>query len=184
MRAFLKRLLTPPLVVFAAIVMVVEETLIDALQWLMARLARLRWIAALEARAARLPPYPAMLLFLLPGAVLLPVKLGALWAVAHGHVVLGGAVIVAGKIVGTAFSARIYKILRPTLVTLPWFARAEAWVFALRDRLYGYVRSLPAWQAAKRRVAEAKAWVRSMMPRSGWIARRFAALRRRRRRSA
>ena len=35
---------------------------------------------------------------------------------------------------------------QPTLVTMPWFLRAETWVFAWRDRLYAFVRALPAWQ--------------------------------------
>lgn len=191
MRRLLKRLFTPPLVVVAALLMLLEETLIDWLQRLMAALARLRWVAALESRAARLPPYPAMVLFLLPGAVLFPVKLGALWLMAHGQLLLGATILVIGKLVGTAFAARIYKVLHPTLATLGWFVRVETWVFAWRDRLYALVRAMPAWQAAVAMIQRTKAWIRaqalrlrSQASRSGWLSRRFAAIRRRSRRSA
>lgn len=179
MRAILKRVLTPPLVLIAAALILLEETLIKWLQRLMARLAALPLIATLEERARRLPPYPAMILFLLPGAVLLPVKLAALWLLANGHEVWGTTVFIAGKLAGTAVGARIYLVLRPTLVTLNWFARVEAWVFGWRDRIYARVKAMPAWQRAAAGVAAAKAWLRAQLARRrGWLARRFAAARR------
>jgi hypothetical protein len=184
MRQILKRVLSPPLVLIAAALILLEETLINWAQRLMARLAALPLVASLEERARRLPPYPAMILFLLPGAVLFPVKLAALWLLASGHVVWGTLIIIAGKLVGTAIGARIYMILRPTLVTLNWFARAEAWVFGWRDRIMARVRAMAAWQAAARAVAATKAWLRSALSqRPGWLARRFSAARRHARRS-
>lgn len=179
MRALLKRILTPPLVLVAAALILLEETLIQWVQRLMARLAALPLVAALEDRARRLPPYPAMILFLLPGAVLFPVKLMALWLLANGHAVWGVTIIVAGKLVGTAIGARIYMVLRPTLVTLNWFARAEAWVFGWRDRIYARVKAMAAWQAAVRAIGATKAWLRSLLAqRPGWLSRRFSAARR------
>jgi len=183
MRAILKRVLTPPLVLIAAALILLEETLIKWVQRLMARLAALPLVASLEERVRRLPPYLAMILFLLPGAVLFPVKLGALWLLANGHEIWGAVLFAAGKILGTAIGARIYLILRPTLVTLNWFAKAEAWVFAWRDRIFGYVKAMPAWQRAAAGVAAAKAWMRAQLARRrGWLARRFAAARRQARR--
>jgi hypothetical protein len=145
----------------------------------MRRLAALPFVATLEERARRLPPYPAMLLFLLPAAILLPVKLAALWLLASGHAILGVLIIIAGKMAGTAFGARLYVILRPTLVSLNWFARAEAWVFRWRDRIYASLHAMPAWQKAKAGIAAAKAWLRAQFAgRPGWLGRRFAAARR------
>ena len=184
MRRFLKRLFTPPLVLVAALLMLLEETLILWLQRLMAALAALALIAALEARAARLPPYPAMVLFLLPAVVLFPVKLAALWLVAQGKILLGGVIILLGKVVGTAIAARVYKVLHPTLATLGWFVRAETWVFAWRDRLYALVRAMPAWRAASAAMRRLRAWLRRLVSGPGWMSRRLAAIRRRARRSA
>lgn len=183
MRAILKRVVTPPLVLIAAALILVEETLIRWVQRLMARLAALPLIATLEERARRLPPYPAMILFLLPGIVLFPVKLLALWLLASGHVVWGAIIVVAGKLAGTAIGARIYLILRPTLVTLNWFARAEACVFGWRDRIYARVKAMAAWQAAAHAIASMKAWMRLQLARRrGWLSRRFSAARRQARR--
>jgi hypothetical protein len=182
-RRLFKRVLTPPLIIFAALLMLLEETLILWLQRAMARLAAWPLVAGIEARMARLPPYPAMALFLLPGLVLLPAKLGAVWLLAQGKVLAGGAIIIAGKLAGTAFAARVYKVLHPTLATLGWFVRAEALVFGWRDRLYAAVKAMPAWRAAAARVRAMRGWLRRRLAGSGWLPRRLAAIRRRARRS-
>jgi hypothetical protein len=70
-----KRLLTPPLAVLAALVILIEEYLWDGLQALVERIARAPAIWRLDARIASLPPYPAMTLFLVPAVTLIPVKL-------------------------------------------------------------------------------------------------------------
>ncbi len=87
----------------------------------LARLPVVRWI---EARIAALPPYAALAVFGVPTAALLPVKLLALALVARGHAVLGVAVIVAAKVIGTAIVARLFMLTQPALMHLPWFARA------------------------------------------------------------
>lgn len=189
MRRVLKRLFTPPLVVVAALLVLLEETLIVWLQQLMARLASLRWIAALEACAARLPPYPAMILFLLPVIQVLVVELVGAWLLLLGQPLLGAAIAGVGKAIGTALAGRVYKVVRPALATLPWFVWIETRVFAWRDRLYGAVRGMPAWQAAVAVVHRCRTWMRAHLDRfrnmrPGWILRRLAAIRRRARWSA
>ncbi|MGH9577857.1 MAG: hypothetical protein ACRD3R_10515, partial [Terriglobales bacterium] len=67
------------------------------------RLPVLRWI---ERRIQALPPYAALLVFFAPTIALLPVKLFALWLIGEGRSILGLAVIVIAKIVGTAVVAR------------------------------------------------------------------------------
>ena len=167
-RSIAKRLLMPVLIALAALLVFLEETLIDFLSGLMARLARLPIVARAEAWAARLPPYPAMTLFLLPVAVLLPFKFLALFLIATGHALTGLLIILTGKIVGTAFSARIYKILHPTLAQLAWFVRAESWVLAKRDWLYGHVKATAAWRAMRAAMDRLRAAIRA---RRSWIGR-------------
>ena len=65
----------------------------------------------------------------------------------------------AWPVVATALVARLYKILRPTLLQLSWYLRAETWLFDFRDRVYGFVRALPAWQVAANAIRRAKAWL-------------------------
>ena len=97
-----------------------------------------------------------MLTFLIPAAILLPFKLAAFWLIARGHGILGLEVFVIAKIVGTAFLARIFALTKPQLLTIGWFARLNAWFTGWRDRVYAYVKSLPAWLAAKAWIARVK----------------------------
>ena len=86
------------------------------LQRLLARIGRwpgLRWV---EGWVRSLPPWGAVCLFALPTALLLPVKLLALWAMGHGHVVLGVTVIALAKVVGTAVVARLFTLTQPALI--------------------------------------------------------------------
>ena len=131
MRHLIKRLITPPLMLVAALLMFAEEVLWEALKRLMAQVGRLPLIRTLEAWIARLPPYGAACVFLLPGTLLLPVKIGALWLIAHGHALLGVQLIVVAKLVGTALVARIFMLTKPALMTLRWFARLHGFIMFL-----------------------------------------------------
>ena len=80
----------------------------------------------------------------------------ALWLIGTGHPVTGMALIVAAKMVGTAFSARLYAIAEPRLLELPLFVRLHGVVTRLLARAHAYLDASPAWQAARRAVARVK----------------------------
>lgn len=160
---WLKRLLTPPLIVFAALLMWIEEWLWENLKVLTAWIAKLPLLRWCEQFIQRLPPYPTMAVFLLPGAVLFPVKLGAVWLMTHGHVLPGIGVIVAAKVAGTAIVARLYVICQPKLMTIGWFARLHDWLTVTRDRLYSAIRAMPLYQATRARLSAIKQTVRHML---------------------
>ena len=44
-----------------------------------------------------------------------------------------------------------------------WFLGAETWLFAWRDRIYGFVRALPLWQRTKALVRRAKVWLAELV---------------------
>lgn len=159
----LKRALEIALVPFAAAIVFVEQVLIRYLNAMMAALARLKWVARFEAWLVTLPPWAAVLTFALPSILILPVKLSALWFVAHHRFMLAFASVAAGKIFATAIVARLYRILRPTLMQLGWFAWADTRFFRWRDWAYAFVKSLPAWQKAKAAVDRAKLWLSTLV---------------------
>lgn len=153
--------------------MFVEEFVWDRLTAFMALIGRLPLIRGLEHRISVLPPYPAMAMFLLPGILLLPVKLAALWFVAKGQAMLGVSVIVAAKIVGTALVARIFSLCRPTLLSVAWFARVYEWIIRVKTALYCRIKSSAPWQAAvrlKRRIADFLRPYRGQILRRRWKA--------------
>ena len=105
----------------------------------------------------------AVLVFVAPSLLVVPIKLSAVWFAFHHRYSLAVASLVVGKILATALVARLYQVLRPTLVTIGWYRRAETWVFAWRDRLYAFVRALPAWQQATAMVRRTRHWMREMV---------------------
>jgi hypothetical protein len=121
------------------------EPLQRALAWL-GRLPVLRW---LEQRIAGASPRWAVVILLLPTALLVPVKLLALALIAGGHRLLGLTVIVLAKVVGTAVVARLFALLQPALLRLPWFARAYARWHAWKEALLAQVRASWVWRTSR-----------------------------------
>lgn len=166
MKRHLKRALELLFVPIAAAIVFFEEVLLRYLGVAMAALARLPWVARLEAWLAGLPPWAALIAFVAPSTLVLPVKLAAIWFALHGQFALATLSIVIGKTVATALIARLYKVLRPTLLRLSWYLKAETWLFTWRDRIYGFVRALPLWRAAVAASRQARAWLAALVSRA------------------
>ncbi len=133
------------------------EYLAAILAWF-GRLPGLRWI---EGRIQALPPYASLALFGVPLLTLLPVKLLALYWLGHGHTLLGIGVIITAKVGGTAITARLFMLTRPTLMKLAWFAHWFNRWMAFKDGVLARVRASAAWQQWTR----AKAAVRQLLQR-------------------
>ncbi len=132
-----------------ALLILFEEWGWVPLQRAAAFVARLPLLAWAERRIAALPPGPALSVFLLPTLALLPVKLAALWLIGRGHALLGLAVIVAAKLVGTAVVARLFTLTQPALMRLAWFARVYTRWTAWKAALLAQVRASWAWRAGR-----------------------------------
>ena len=132
-----------------ALLILFEEWGWEPLQRALAWVGRLPLLRQLEAGIARLPPRAALAVFLLPTLLLLPVKLLALAAIAHGHKLLGLAVIVLAKLLGTAVVARLFALTRPALLQLAWFARIYGHWTAWKDALLAQVRASWAWRSGR-----------------------------------
>ncbi|HEY4372118.1 MAG TPA: hypothetical protein VGN52_09355 [Burkholderiales bacterium] len=182
MRRPLKTLLTPPLMLLAALLMLIEEVLWESLKRVMAAFGSLPVMRSIEAWISRLPPYGAAAAFLFPGAMLLPIKIAAVWLIAHHHAMLGCQVILAAKLVGTALVARIFTLTKPQLMTLAWFVTLYNFVMRCRAVLYGWVTASGAWQRVMAIRAKIRAVFARMRP--GRLVTRLRAIQRYRRRAA
>ncbi len=136
-------------IVLAAIVFAIEEWLWDRLTTLTAWIGRLPILRRLEAWIARLPPYGAMALLAVPAALLFPFKIAALWAMARGYVTLGIVVILAAKVVGTAFVAHLFALCRPQMLRIGWFAALYAWVIRTKTWLYDRIAAMPVYRRTR-----------------------------------
>jgi hypothetical protein len=142
MPAMLRRL-TRPLWFLAALVFLFEAWLWDRLtdlgHWLRDHLpfeALKRWVAR---QVERMPPWGALLLFLIPVAIVQPLKLAALWVMTHGHVLLGALGFVAIKIVGFGLVAFLFDLTRSKLMTFRWFVWGYDRVLWLRDKASAFI---------------------------------------------
>jgi len=169
MKRHLKRALELLLMPLAAAFVFFEDVLLHYLGVAMAAFAKWPPVARLEAWVAGLPPKAALIVFIAPSALVLPIKLAAVGFALHGHLALATTSILLGKMLATALVARLYRILRPTLITVPWFLAAETWVFKWRDKLYAFVGSLPAWQKTKALVHRLRRWLSGLV--AGLLAR-------------
>ena len=127
-----------------------------AMRWL----GKLPPIAWLESRIAKLPPYAALLAFLIPAAVLLPFKLAAFYLIAHGHSLLGVQVFIVAKLAGTALLARIFALTKSALMTINWFARTYNAFANWKQRMLAYVKSLSVYIAIRERMSALKAAIK------------------------
>ena len=133
--------------IVAAIWLFVEDWLWDGLLAITAWLGQLPPVRWVESQIARLPPYAALVAFVIPVIALLPFKLAAFWLIAKGQAVLGAAVFIVAKVIGTALLARIFSLTKPALLTIGWFARTYAAFSKWKIRVYAYVKALPVYQA-------------------------------------
>lgn len=145
-KKILRRLFRSLISIPLAIWIFLEEWVWDEMLAFMAWIGKLPPVHWIEMQIAKLPPYAALIAFILPGAILLPFKLAAFWLIAHGHGVYGLWVFVIAKVIGTAFLARIFSLTKPALLTIGWFSRAYLAVIRWKERVYSYVRALPAYQ--------------------------------------
>ena len=138
--------LSNALAVVVAVIMLFEQWGWEPLHFAVSQLARLRPVAALERMIMQLPPYGALAVFAVPVALLIPVKLGALYLLASGHPVLAIELLIAAKLIGTGIVARIYFLTQPQLMRIawlaPWIERFIVWEHAI----FTQVRKSWAWR--------------------------------------
>jgi hypothetical protein len=84
-----------------------------------------------------LGPYQSLLLLGVPICLVEPAKLVALAVVGEGHWITGTAMIIAAYTISLSIVERLFRIVRPKLLTLQWFAKAWGWFLALKARLFG-----------------------------------------------
>lgn len=152
------RRLTRPFWLLAALVFLFEAWLWDRLtelgHWIRDRLPFEAFKAWVARCVERMPPWGALLLFLIPVVIVQPMKLAALWLMTHGHVLLGAAGFVAIKIVGFGLVAFLFDLTREKLMTFRWFVRTYGFVNGLRLKAAAFI--APYKQAVKSAAADLK----------------------------
>jgi hypothetical protein len=177
----LRRVATPFLFTVALVGVLMEATVWRCLEALGRGLARLRLFAAAERLVERLSPNAVAAIFVLPWVPIVPLlKLGELWLIRHHHFVWAAVLIVGAKVVGAAFSTRLFAIARPKLMQVRWFVRVHGWVERLLALGHALLEAWPAWVRLRAMARRLRA--RIFPPGRGALRRRLAAAMRRLRR--
>jgi hypothetical protein len=170
----------PFAIALAMLVVLLEMTVWAWLTALGRLLARLPLFAALEHVVERLSPGAVIAVFVLPFVPIIPLlKLGELWLLREGHFIWAAIVIIGTKVVGAAFSTRVFAIAKPKMMQVRWFAWTYGGVTRLLEAGHRLLEAIPAWVAARamaRRLIQAG---RAVIARGrGPVGRGFVAMRR------
>lgn len=156
------RRITRPLLVLLAIVFLIEAWLWRHLEpiveWIVDRLPFRRLKAALRAGLEWLPPPVALVVFVVPGVLLFPLKLLALWLLAQKYWLAASAVFGFAKLAGLGVTAFIFEVTKPKLLQMAWFRWLYehvliwlAWARALVDPIKVRLRKMLYLLAPRRR---------------------------------
>lgn len=87
-----------------------------------------------------LGPYQSLVLLAIPVSLVEPLKLVAVAIAGSGHWITGTITIVCAYAASLFFVERLFKIVKPKLLTLPWFARLWNWLLAVRSYALAWFR--------------------------------------------
>ena len=113
------------------------------------KLARLPLWAKLEDWVRNLPPWGAVMVFFLPVVMLFPIKLAALFLFGRSHFASGFVLLAGAKLVGTAIVARLFQLVKPTLMTIGWFGRWYPRWTGWKDQVLDRVRMSVPWRTVR-----------------------------------
>lgn len=96
----------------------------------------------LRRRIEQLGPYQSLALLAIPTSLVEPLKIVAVAIAGAGHWVAGTITIVCAYAASLLLVERLFEIVKPKLLTLPWFDRLWNWLVAHRDRILGRLRQI------------------------------------------
>jgi hypothetical protein len=97
-------------------------------------------IASARGYIERLGPYQSLLILAIPTSLVEPLKLITVAVAGEGHWITGTVMIIAAYGCSLLFVERLFRIVRPKLLTLPWFARLWKWSLFVRGKVIGIFR--------------------------------------------
>jgi hypothetical protein len=111
--------------VLLAIIFLIEAWLWRHLQpvveWVVARIPLRELKARLGAWIETIPPPAALVVLAVPGVLLFPLKIVALWLIAYKHFLSAALLFVFAKLTGLGFTAFVFEATRPKLLQMAWF---------------------------------------------------------------
>ena len=79
-----------------------------------------------------LGPYQSLVLLLVPVSFVEPLKLVAVAVAGEGHWITGTVMILFAYAASLLLIERLFRTVKPKLLTLPWFARIWGWLVTVQ----------------------------------------------------
>jgi hypothetical protein len=105
----------------------------------------LRW---LRRKIEKLGPYQSLILIALPLAVVEPLKLVTVFLAGSGHWMTATIAIIVAYAMSLLIVERLFKIVKPKLLTLRWFAASWRWYAGIRAKALKWLRI--TWSSGRR----------------------------------
>ena len=86
-----------------------------------------------------LGPYQSLVVLAIPASLVEPLKLAAVAIAGDGYWMTGTIVIVCAYAASLLIVERLFRIVKPKLLTLPWFALIWKWFVTLRRWALGWL---------------------------------------------
>src|SRR6185437_10130078 len=133
----MRRRLLRSLWVILALLFLLETWLWDHLAPLVAAVVNVvpwgRFKVVLKRGIEKLPPWAALIVFIVPFIVLLPLKFLEVYFIATRNWLGATLVLVLAKLLGLGVTAFVFDATREKLLQMPWFQRLYDWFIWARD---------------------------------------------------
>src|SRR5437762_2440034 len=124
---FMMRRLLQPVWVLLAVIFLIEAWLWDHLEpivaWFVALIPLRAFKQWLAERIDTLSPAMTLIVFIVPVIPLFPLKLVALWLLAHEYWMTAILTFILAKFLGVGVAAFIFDVTRPKLLEMEWFEK-------------------------------------------------------------
>ena len=130
----------------AALTIIVEDFVWEAVRVLARSLGRLALVRRLEAMLASASPPLALVAFAVPVLLVEPAKLLGFALLAQGRFLPGVAVLAAAYGIGTVLLVRVWSVCKPALLTyraIAWSVDRLAW---FRSAIHAWLESVVLWR--------------------------------------
>ena len=101
------------------------------------------FLATARRRIQQISPYLSLMLLLVPLLLVEPLKIAALFVAGKGHWIAGTGILVGAYIVSLFFVERLFRVVKPKLLMLPWFANVWHLYERVRDKTIAVVTRQP-----------------------------------------
>jgi hypothetical protein len=107
-------------------------------------------LSRIRRRIQKLGPYQSFILILLPLLLVEPLKLAALVIAGKGHWLAGTGIIIGAYATSLLCVERLFRVLKPKLLMMRWFAKGWTWFSALREKTIAWGERLMTSRAAEK----------------------------------